>query len=495
MRSLEATTILTDVRLREYQDRACGRVTSLLITVRGVCLVAPTGSGKTVMGEELVRRCEGITLWLTHTKELVSQTAERLAAAGLSTGIIAAGFYTRSGCKVYVASAQTLVSRDMMPLCDQIIVDEAHHFISQDWSAIISKYPFTKRIGLTATPERADGRPLAEVFDEIVVAAHYSELTEAGYLVPVRILRPDRELDKGVAMDPVQAYRERGEGRKFFMYCKSVKLAYDAAEQLTATGIPTACIEANTTKEERADRIAAFKDGRLRGLTNMNTLTEGVDVPDAACCVLGRPMGHVSTYLQAGGRVLRVAPSKIDALILDLPGLSHRFGPPNENRLYSLAGEGIRRSPLESLRVCLHCGMTFVPRGAGACPRCSELNPQQKPRPMRVYNEALHEYFNGPGTPEWVKKAELTRLEDVAKSRGFNDAWVARQFKATFQELPEAWRPADTRKKTEFRRLMALATEKGYSPGWAAHRYKSTYGAYPPRGWQMELSSGADSQE
>lgn len=469
--------------LRDYQLSAVERTLVLLLTVRGVCLVAPTGSGKTVMGEALCFRCHGVTLWLTHTKELVGQTAKRLRKAGLRVGIIAAGHPQTKGCQVYVASIQTLVERNYFPLCDQIIIDECHHFVSEQWGAFLNAYPFTKRIGLTATPERADGRPLGDVFDELVVAAHYSELTDQGHLVPVRILRPLHELDRGIALDPVEAYLTKAEGRKGFIYCKSVQLAYETADILRSHGVPASCIEANTPKEEREKLLARFASGDLRVLSNMMALTEGIDIPDASVCIIARAMGHVSMYLQSAGRVMRPHETKRECLLIDLPGLSHRFGPPNENRLYSLDGEAIGRAAEPSLRVCMTCGFTFVPGGNGLCPRCGMANPVKPQKPIKIFNEQLHELFNGPGTPEWVKKSELARLERVAQEKGYNDAWVARQFKATFMEMPNAWAPTDDRKRAEYRRLVDLAKRKGYAAGWSAHRYKATYGTFPPRSW------------
>jgi DNA repair protein RadD len=467
--------------LRGYQTDSCDRTSSLLQTVRGVCIVCPTGGGKTVIMEEMARRCSGVSLALTHTKELVEQTARRLDA-----GIIASGHPFKKGLRRYVASIQTLVERGLFPHADQLLIDETHHFVAEHWSGFLAQYPFTPRVGFTATPERADGQPLGELYDELVIAAHYSELTDQGYLVPVRLLRPAHELDKGIALDPVEAYLTKAEGRSAFVYCKSVKLAYEVAEILNSHGVPSACIEANTDPEERRLLLKRFANKEIRVLTNMMALTEGVDVPHASCAIIARPMGHVSMYLQSCGRVMRPAPGKTDCLIIDLPGLSHRYGPPNENRLYSLDGEAIKRQAEASLRVCMACGFTYIPRGPGACPRCNGVNPHAPAKPIKIFNEELHEHFNGPGTADWVKKAELARLERVAVEKGYNDAWVARHFKATFQEMPQAWRPTDDRKRAEFRRLEDLGKRKGWKPGAAAVRYKVLYGSYPPRGWSQE---------
>jgi DNA repair protein RadD len=466
------------VKLRQYQIDACDRTEAHLKSVRGVCMVAPTGAGKTEMMKEMARRCSGVSLVLTHTKDLVEQTARRLDA-----GVIAAGHPYKKGLHRYVASIQTLVSRGLFPLCDQLLIDECHHFIAEEWRQVLEQYPFTPRVGFTATPERADGQPLGDIFDELVVAAHYSELTDSGFLVPVRLLRPASELDKGIALDPVEAYLTKAENRPGFIYCRSVALAYETADILRSHGVVAACIEANTDPVERKLLLERFAAGEIQVLTNMMALTEGVDVPAASVCVLARGMGHVSMYLQSCGRVMRPAPGKADCLVIDLPGLSHRYGPPNENRLYSLDGEAITRNAEAALRVCMVCGFTFVPGSTGACPRCGGANPVKAPKPQKIYNAELHELFNGPGTEEWVKKAELARLERVAKERGYNDAWVARQFKATFMEMPQAWAPTDDRKRAQFRKFEELAKKKGYKPGYAAVRYKSVYGTFPPRGW------------
>jgi superfamily II DNA or RNA helicase len=283
----------------------------------------------------------------------------------------------------------------------------------------------------------------------------------------------------------VEAYLTKGEGRASFIYCKSVKIAYETAEILNSHGVRSACIEANTDPDERKRIIDRFYCGELQVLTNMMALTEGIDVPRASCCVIARPMGHVSMYLQACGRVMRPDPAsgKTDCLIIDLPGLSHRFGPPNENRLYSLDGEAIKRTAEPSLRVCQACGMTYIPRGASGCPRCGGVNPHAPAKPIKIFNAELHELFNGPGTPEWVKKSELARLERVAQEKGYNDAWVARQFKATFSEMPQAWKPTDDRKRAEFQRYLDLGKKRGYKSGFAVARYKAQYGVLPPRSW------------
>jgi superfamily II DNA or RNA helicase len=358
--------------------------------------------------------------------------------------------------------------------------------VAAQWGAFFDQYPFTPRVGFTATPERADGQPLEDLYDSLVVAAHYSELTDQGFLVPVRLLRPSSELDRGIALDPVEAYLTKGEDRQAFIFCKNVKLAEEVANILSSHGIAAACIEANTHPEERRRNLQRCAAGEIKVLTNVRCLTEGVDVPAASLCIIATPFGHVSLYLQACGRVMRPADGKTDCLVIDLPGISWRFGPPNENRLYSLSGEAITRQTEASLRVCMACGFTYVPKGPGACPRCNGVNPHAPAKPLKVFNAELHELFNGPGTPEWVKKSELARLERVAQEKGYNDAWVARQFKATFAEMPQAWAPTDDRKRAEFRRLEDLAKRKGWKAGAAAHRYKSTYGSFPPRSWSRE---------
>lgn len=479
---------------RPYQTRT---VREALWKLKGgsTLVVAPTGAGKTYMMAEIARQLQGRSGWVCHTQDLVEQSAAKLRDYGLRVGVIAAGYEPDPFAPFQVASVQTLLARDIELRVENLILDEAHHYISSDWRQAVSSRHVVRTLGGTATPERADGRALGDIFKEMVVAAHYSELMAGGWLVPtVRVLRPAEELAKGLAQKFVNSYIERGEGLRAFGYARTKKEALELAQALSAEGHPARMISDETPKDERRILLEELAAGTVRVLTSVHALSEGVDVPAAACCVLGGNIGHVSTYLQRVGRVLRGSPGKTEALVLDLPGVSHRLGLPTEDREYSLTGEGIRRTEAaKALRVCLHCGMTFEARGEGNCPRCGKHNPVHKKAAPRIYNRELETVYAGAETPEWAKRGELDRLRAVARARGLGLAWASREYKELFGESPKAMmgrETGDDEKRAEWERLCRLAARRGHARGWAWHRYKATFGAGPPRGWmEMEVAT------
>lgn len=329
--------------IRPYQDRTCEGVRAHWIAQRrSVCVVAPTGSGKTRIGEELIADREP-ALWFAHRRELVLQTAARLRSrfGAREVGVIMPNEYETPGARMQVATVQTLLARGKRPPAKTLVLDEAHHYVATEWAGLAREYPDARVVGLTATPERADGEPLGDMFDEMVVAASYSELIAAKHLVPCRAHRPAKKLGNDLAVGVVEGWRTCSEGSRAFVFCARVDIAYAEAQAFRDAGVPAGTIEAETPKAERDDLLARFRRGTLRVLTNVNTLTEGVDVPEARTVILARAFGHVGSYLQAVGRVLRPAKDKPDAILVDLTGTSIDHGLPTDDRTYALTGRAI----------------------------------------------------------------------------------------------------------------------------------------------------------
>lgn len=453
-------------------------------------LVIPTGGGKTVCAEELVARALARGergLMLVHRRELLRQTAERLAArvGELQVGVIAPGAGQSPWSPMQVAMVQTIAKRDARPPADFILWDEAHHALADDWRSILSSYPAARLIGLTATPQRLDGKPLGDVFETLVVAATYPELLAQGHLVDCRVYQPPEIPGSGLARDPLDAWQRYGEGSQTFGFAGTVPQAEELCERFKAAGVSSAVIKAGTPTAERDRILDAFRSGRIRVLWNVYCLTEGTDVPSARCVLLARPCTHVSMYLQIVGRVLRPHPSKPDAILIDLSGATLMHGMPLEDRAYSLTGKGITRTSLESLKNCQQCGATIL-SAFQVCPECGFEFPRQHREGPRIYDMELVAVFAGSATPLDAQRREFNRLLALAEARDWSLWFVCKEFEKLFKRMPsEELRALPRDKQRElFERMRKGATAKGKSISQVRGTWKHIAGAWPDWSWR-----------
>jgi superfamily II DNA or RNA helicase len=392
--------------------------------------VAPTGSGKTQIAAEIARYASErgrSVLWLTHTVELVEQSRRRVPWAT-------------------VRSVQSLLGGDR-PRADVVFLDEAHHFVAPQWHDVAADYSGSLLIGLTATPERADGTALGNLFTALVVAAQTRELIRDGYLVPCRVWWPGKVLD-GI-LDPIATWSANASALRTIVYGGSVAQSRQLADEWP---VRAACVDGETDSAARSASMAAFASGGLQVLTNVFVLTEGIDVPAVECVVLARGFSSCSAYLQAVGRALRPSPGKTEALILDLHGSSFDHGVPDADRVYSLDGKAIRAvADEQAVRECRVCGTVFQDPG-DVCPRCGATVSRVETRAQRI-----------------ARNAELRELKaaDVARAK---ERW---------SDIKAGWR--ERRYRPALSDLFWAASELGYSRGWAVNMYRVYYGQWPRR--------------
>lgn len=368
------------VNLRPYQDRAIAELrASYASGRRAPCLVLPTGAGKTVVAAEIIRSAVARgrrVLFLAHRVELLDQTVRKLGQAGVhDVRVIQAAIdLGNPQAPVAVASIPTLTSKrwsERVPKADLVIIDEAHHCKAPTYERLIQIYAEAHLLGLTATPQRADGKPLGDVFDALVVGSTVRELTALGHLVPCRVWAPHDVLEAGqIAMSPAEVYRQHANNERAVIFCVTVEHAERvAAEMPVATGV----VHGQMAASARASVLDRFKRGELRAVANVHVLTEGWDDPAVAVCILTRKPQHAGTFLQMVGRVLRPAPGKTHAMLLDLGGSVWTHGTPDADRLFALDGKAISQVEREPIRQCPSCGAVF--RAAAACPQCGAVLP------------------------------------------------------------------------------------------------------------------------
>jgi DNA repair protein RadD len=366
------------VRLRAYQERAIQELRAkYTVGKRAVCLVLPTGAGKTVVASEVIRSSiakQKRVLFLVHRQELLSQSVSKLESAGVTDlRIIQAGAdLGNPRAMVAVASIPTLTRwTARQPEADLVIVDECHHVVAKTWKRLADHYSSSLLLGLTATPQRADGKPIGDVFDSIVVGATVAELTSLGHLVPCRVFAPLDTLEaKHLALSPLDAYRKHADGTLAVIFCVTVEHATRVAEEMTGAGVPTAVVHGEMTKQTRSKTLADLDAGRIRCVASIGVLTEGWDSPAVATCILARKPQHAGLYLQMVGRVLRPHPSKRHATLIDLCGSVHDHGPPDLHREFTLDGKGISKPDRDAIRQCASCGAVFK-AGPAQCPVCA----------------------------------------------------------------------------------------------------------------------------
>jgi superfamily II DNA or RNA helicase len=384
------------MNLRDYQRQAINTLRwAFQSGAMAPLLCLPTGGGKTIILATIARQAAARgrqVLILVHRRELIHQTASKLAWVGLEHGIIAAG-YPATDHAVQVASVQTLVRRlsRMAWQPSLVIVDEAHHAAAGSWRQILNHWPDAYRLGVTATPCRLDGRGLSEAFDHLVLGPSVADLVFWGFLSSARIYAPPVVADLSVVRrragdyandqaaaamdrptvtgDAIAHYQRLAAGQQAITFCCNVNHAGSVCDAFKTAGIGAALLLGNTPDRDQV--VADFGAGILRVLVTVDVVSEGFDVPAASCAILLRPTQSLGLYLQQVGRVLRPAPGKDAAIILDHVGNVTRHGFPDDPRDWSLV-EGILRgkpgTPAPSVRTCPECYAAFKP--APICPVC-----------------------------------------------------------------------------------------------------------------------------
>jgi len=450
------------VNLRPFQATAVVKIRGAFMAGRRrVLFVLPTGGGKTYtfvyIAEQAAIRGNRVCI-LVHRQELVDQASRSLHAIGCQHGIIAAGYRQDLRHTVQVASVQTLARRlhtipdDFFQL---LIVDEAHHAVAGTWAKILAATPRAHVLGVTATPERLDGRGLGDQFEVLIQGPDAAWLTQEGFLVPARTFAPpgidlsgirrfdtskgkhdsEDRLRQGQAMgDAVSHYRrtiEPNHNGTAIAFCISVDHAAAVAEAFRAQGISAAMLDGNTDRGVRKRLINDLGTGQLKVLTSCDIISEGTDIPSVTGAMLLRPTDSLGLHLQQVGRVLRPCPGKEHAIINDHVGNSHRHGLPTDPREWSLEGrpKGKPRKPSDALpvRVCPACFAT-QPAAQLTCDCCGHAIDPPKPRELTVVDGDLQELpaavVARRRRTEVGQARTREELEAIRLERGYSRGWT-----------------------------------------------------------------------
>lgn len=326
----------------------------------------PTGTGKTTVFSEIVRRARlknKKILIVVHRKELVEQIAERLQNFEVQAGIISGTIQPDATKEVQVATIQSLSKRDY-PATDIVIIDECHHAKAATYKKLWDIYPQARFLGVTATPIRMNGEGFSDLFDTLINCGRLSMFVEQGYLVKVKHfvgVTPDLssikvkmndyaqdelgELmqDTELMADLVDSYHKKAEGKKMIVFAVNIEHSRQIVAKYHQEGISAEHIDANTPKKEREQILQRFRNGKIMILSNVDIVSEGFDVPDCEAVQLARPTKSLALYLQQVGRCMRPSPGKKEGIVLDNAGLWMEHGFCQQDRVWTLVGKKKRK--------------------------------------------------------------------------------------------------------------------------------------------------------
>ena len=319
------------MELRPYQKDAVSAINQKWTEWDRELLVLPTGCGKTVVFNTVAHNRPGSVLILAHRDELIEQARDKYHAMfGEIPGKIKA--QENDIKRITVGSVQTMSRRDYSGQFDTVIVDEAHHAISESYQKVLGQFPQAKVLGVTATPDRGDKKSLARYFDGIAYEYGLKQAVNEGYLchivartVPlkidmnnVKISVGDFQLDSvAETLEPylpqiADAIAEYASDRKTVVFCPLISIAQELRDMIPGAR------EVNGNSPDRKETLEWFdKAGPGAVLCNAMLLTEGWDCPSCDCVVVLRPTKIRSLYAQMVGRGTRLSPGKENLLILD----------------------------------------------------------------------------------------------------------------------------------------------------------------------------------
>lgn len=458
--------------LRSYQEDAITLAkNSLRAGNKRVVIALATGGGKSAICEAMISGAISKgkrVMFLVNRVQLSDQMSAHLSRAKIQHGILQGQNTRATYHDVIIASIDTIHKRGY-PECDLILADEIHGAAaSKKYHKLIEHYKGIPIIGVTATPmARGLGKayPWGTLFEDIVCPITIPELIEQGFLVDVDIYSPSEpdlsavkivagdyhEKQLGEAVDKptligdiVDQWHKLAKGKQTIAFAVNIPHSKHIVERFLAAGVSAVHVDYSMEYEEKTAIIKRFKDGEFMVLSNCALLSEGFDAPATECMILARPTKSLTRYIQMCGRILRPAPGKLRAILLDHSGSAAKLGFPTDAIDYALDDGKPKQTTGSDKKVeerkpskCPSC--SYLKKTGGKCPVCGFL--PAKPNTI--------EHADGELAPLTKKdKAKAAKLVGLNKQHVYSE-------------------------------LLRLGEERGYKSGWCANQYRSIFGDWP----------------
>ena len=470
--------------LRPYQESALQAVRETVGQgVRRLVTQAPTGSGKTLLASAIVQgalRKGNRLCFVVSSLSLIDQAYEMFYDEGITdVGIIQADHVKTDWAKpIQIASIQTLRSRGVYPEAQVVIIDEVHQLHKEhiawlqhpDWQNV----PF---IGLSATPWT---KGLGRYFQSLLVMSTTAELIELGYLSKFKVYAADHPnltsvktvagdyhegqlsavmQDNALIANVIETWRLRWNRDKTLLFAVDCAHAKQLQERFNSVGIACGYQDAHTSSADRAALKRAFHNGELKIISNIGTLTTGVDW-DVRCLQLARPTKSEMLFVQIIGRALRTAEGKDHALILDHTDTTARLG-----MVTDIHHESFHNGKIDNNKA-----KPSSPPLPKPCPSCAFLIP---PRMMKCPECGFERKVE---SKLFEREGELVEISFDGRSKTKRNATL---FPYTYEE-----------KRQFYLQLKAYAEQRAaegkvYSPGWPKANYREKFKEWPAWSWEM----------
>ena len=335
------------------------------------------------------------------------------------------------------------------------LVHNCHHAVAGQWRNVTDRNPNAFLLGLTATPERLDGKGLGiesgGVYEKLVLGPSVKSLIERGYLSQPRVFAPPINFDDSalrtiagdydvkqmsemldqpqIIGDCVRHYSKICPNMPAIAFCSTIEHARHTAEQFCNSGFNFKCIDGTMSDFDRRDAIEGLGSGRYDGLTSCNIISEGTDIPVVGCAIFLRKTKSLSLYLQQAGRVLRPYSGKEYSIILDHVRNVENHGFPEDERDWSLEGRRKQKRDEDEIfiRTCPQCYACYK-SSLRACPVCGfgAENAIKSQREIEFIDAELVEIQKVQKERERKEANAFNKLLELGKQRGYSNpyAWT-----------------------------------------------------------------------
>lgn len=401
------------LELRDYQVGAVEKLSQMIKeSQRKIILICPTGSGKTVIASEIIRRMKEKgkkCLMLVHRDHLIEQSYEKFKAVGANITVCKSGDKRiTENWDVMLATIQTLRNREP-PNVDCVLVDECHLSAANTWVTTLNGFN-CPIIGLTATPFRLDGRSLGAIYTSQYVASTINDLMDKGMLCPLEWYVPT--VQPGKYIDAYDAWLKYANGKKTIIFANDVQHSKLIEQKF---GGLARHIDAKTKKSELKKILSDFRNGHILVITNFNMVTEGYDVEDCECIILSGKTSSLALFLQKLGRGMRPHKGKNSCIILDLAGNLLEHGHPHDiDMSKSIIPANSKSYKTKSVNVTI-CKECFIATSKYPCHNCGFVLPLKTIQEEKIKLENAELAY---------PKGSLKYFIDIGRKNGYKNGWA-----------------------------------------------------------------------